>query len=211
MSVTPEQSHPAERPPLCQENILNVIYYVLFHPVYAFRCMQREGDPEGRLLLFAFITVAYVAFLSPLMMVVRSGEGSWTQLLIQVPFQIVVGTLVWAFLAAVVGLLAYAFRGESQFRTFLTMSGFAVMPWIFMAPIAVLQVNAVSAVEMFCSFAGTVVWLWSVILFAVAIKETYGISAERAMIILVTPVMLLLFLFVWSSGFIAYNMLRLLF
>lgn len=180
---------------------LELFYAALFHPVQAFKDIAAEPQANSRLLFFATITVVLVSTLAPLVHMTNQG-GNPSSLVWAMPLSAVMGTMIWGLMGLLISLLAYAFTGQSRVRTFLTLSGLATLPWIFMGPVAMLKIGLGPVGLILFVLLALGVWLWSVLLFALALAETYQMTPERVMIVLAAPFAMFVVLLSWMCGFI---------
>ncbi|HEY9747008.1 MAG TPA: Yip1 family protein [Oculatellaceae cyanobacterium] len=179
---------------------LDLLYAVLFHPVRTFKELTGETEPDNRLLLYALFSVILVSAIAPVIRFINVG-GQPVNLLLFMPLSALIGSLVWLLSGLVVAMLSYAFTEQTRFRTILTLSGFATLPWVFMGPISLLKVGLGAVGVVLCALFGLSVWLWSVLLFALAIAVTYAMTAERVLIVLVMPFVMTLIFIGWIFGF----------
>jgi hypothetical protein len=180
---------------------LELFYATLFHPLQAFRDISAEPQANSRLLFFATMSVVLVSTLAPLVHMTNQG-GSPSSLIWTMPLSAITGVIIWALMGLLIGLLAHAFTGQSRARTFLTLSGLATLPWIFMGPVAMLKMGLGPVGLILFVVMALLVWLWSVLLFALALSETYQMTPERVMIVLAAPFAMFVVLLSWMCGFI---------
>jgi hypothetical protein len=182
-------------------NWLDLFYAAMFHPVRTFKSIAAEEQPGNRLLFYALLSVLLVSVTAPMVHIANVG-GSPSGLVVSMPFSALVGLLIWGFMALVIALLAYAFSGEARIRTFLILSGLATLPWIFMGPISLFKIGIGVTGLVLCALLGLIVWLWTIVLFALAIMTTYRMTAERVLIVLATPFAMMMVFIGWIVGFI---------
>jgi len=187
--------------PALRESYLTTFYATLFYPVQAFRRIVADPEPGNRLLFHALMSVLLVSTTAPMAHMVMSG-GRPSDLVMTIPFSAIVGVLAWGLMAMIVGLLSYAFTGKARIRSFLILSGLAALPWLLMGPVGLLKIGLGAVGLVLCAMLGMLVWLWTTLLFAFAIMTTYDMSAERVMIVLVMPFVMLLVCLGWLVGFI---------
>lgn len=179
---------------------LNLLYAVLFHPVQTFKILAADKEPSQRILLYALLSVVLVSAAMPIIHFAGVGAKA-ASLAIAIPASTVMGIFVWAFVALVIGMLSYAFSSQTRYRTLLVLSGLALLPWLLMAPVSLLKVGLGAIGAILCAVFGLTIWLWTILLFAVAIVITYAMTAERVMIILAMPFVMTLIFFGWIFGF----------
>ncbi len=101
-----------------------------------------------------------------------------------------------------ISLLSYAFTAQTRIHTFLILSGLATLPWLFMGPISLLKIGIGVPGLILCAVLGMAVWLWSIVLFALAVIATYQMTIDRVLIVLAMPLLMMLVFFGWVFGFI---------
>ena len=183
---------------------LELFYAVLFHPVSTFKSIAADvhgTQGDNRLLFFSLISVVLISTIAPLVQLAAVG-GNVSMLVLTLPLSAISGLLVWGIMGLIIGLLAYAFTGEAKIRTFLTLSGLATLPWILMGPICLLKVGLGGPGLVLSVLLALVVWLWSILLFALAVTQTYRMTAERVLIVLAAPFAMSMVLLAWIVGFV---------
>jgi hypothetical protein len=128
--------------------------------------------------------------------------GNPTNLVWSLPLSAVLGVAVWGLAGLLISLLGYAFTGKTRVSQFLTLSGLATLPWIFMGPVSMLKIGLGPLGALLFVLLGLLIWLWSVLLFALALAETYEMSPDRVLVILAAPFAMSLVLLSWLLGFI---------
>lgn len=188
------------------DSYLATFYNMLFHPVAAFRTLEQEETPGTRVLVYGLITVVLISAIGPIIYFVAQG-GTINQLFYQVPIQALFGLILWIASSVIISLLAFVFTGQPRMRLLLTLTAFATLPWIFEAPATLLQASAGTAGMVLGGIGNLAVWLWSVVLFGFAVACTYKLSAERTVILLFAPFMMMLVFVSWFAGFVV-NLMR---
>lgn len=184
-----------------QVSYLALFYATLFHPIETFKTIARTSQRINRLVFFGIISIVLVSALAPMVRLATEG-GQLSSLVWAMPLSVVGGMFGWGFMGLLVSLLAYAFTGKSKAGTFLALSGLATLPWILMGPVTMLKIGLGPVGVVFFALLALAIWLWSVLLFALALAETYDMTPERVLIILVAPFTMSLVLFAWFYGFI---------
>ena len=179
---------------------LTTFYNMLFHPMQSFRALGQGGNISNRLMFQALLTVIFVSGIGPVIHFVGEG-GVLSRLLYEVPVQAVAGVFVWIIAASVISLIAYAFTGHGKIRVLLALSAFATLPWILMGPASLFQASAGIVGAFMGAVADLLIWLWTVVLFGLAIANTYKLSAERTVIVLLMPFTMSLIFVSWLAGF----------
>jgi len=184
-----------------ESSYLALFYAALFHPLQTFKAISSLEAQNNRLLFFAVMSVILVSALAPLVHTAIQG-GSPSSLIWNMPLSAVCGVAIWSFVGLLIGLLAYAFTGKSRIGVFLTLSGLATLPWVLMGPVSMLKVGLGTVGVMLFVLLALLVWLWSVLLFGLALAETYLMTPERVLIVLAAPFAMSIVLMGWLFGFI---------
>jgi hypothetical protein len=119
-----------------------------------------------------------------------------------IPVSIFFGASLWCFVGLFVGLWSYAFSGQTRIRTFMTLSGLGTLPWLFMAPISTLRTDFGFYGALLCFALSLLIWLWVIFLFAMALTQTYRMTAEKVVIVLAAPFAMFLVFAGWGLGFL---------
>lgn len=188
-------------PAIAKTGYLDLFYASLFQPVSTFKTIATENPLDSRHLFFGLLSVILISTIAPLIHTASVG-GSPLMLIVTVPLAAVGGLIVWGFIGLLIALLAYAFTGHARIRTFLALSGLATLPWILMGPVCLLKIGLGPVGVALCIIGSLLIWLWSVLLFALAITETYRMTADRVLIVLAAPFAMSVVLFGWIVGFI---------
>ncbi len=202
--IAAEQPVPDDfNPQAIQGSYLELFYATLFHPVRTFALIAAETSaPLGnRQLFFASLSVVGISALAPLLQLANQG-GETVSLFWQIPLSAVAGVILWGLMGLFISLFAYAFTAQARAKTFLALSGLATLPWILMGPVSLLKIGLGPVGVIAFVLLALLVWLWSVLLFALALAETYKMSPERVLIILAAPFALSGVLLAWVAGFI---------
>ncbi|MCE3235455.1 MAG: hypothetical protein K0Q50_1635 [Vampirovibrio sp.] len=182
-------------------NYLELFYATLFQPVQTFKVIAEEAPANNRLLVFSLISVILISSIAPLVHLATLG-GQPAMLVLTLPLSAVSGIIVWGFMGLLIALLAYAFTGQARIRTFLTLSGLATLPWVLMGPVSLLKIGLGGIGVALCIIGALLIWMWTVLLFALAITETYRMTVERVLIVLAAPFAMFLVLVSWIAGFV---------
>jgi hypothetical protein len=184
------------------DSFLDLTYDVLFHPIRAFRTVADETPPRNRWLGYALIILVFVSGSGPILSSIGKAN-SFGGLVFSIPMLSLWGLFIWFFMALVMAMLGYIFRGQTSMKTFLTLSALATLPWIFLGPIILLKHTAGILGSIVGAFGVLVIWLWTVVLFAMAVSITYRLTVDRLILFLILPLMMGLVYCAWFVGFIA--------
>jgi hypothetical protein len=181
-------------------NFLDVIYGSLFQPLSTFQRIAQPEKADNTHVFYALLVVLLISSSTPLVRMMNIG-GDPSDLTLGIPTSALLGALAWSAIALTIGLLAYAFTGKTRIQTFLTLSGLATLPWLLLGPISLFKLGLGSVGFVLATTLSLGVWLWAVILFAIAIMVTYQMSVDRVLIILIMPWAMSLVFFAWIAGF----------
>jgi hypothetical protein len=178
-----------------RNGFLDLLFGTLFQPLKTFR--QASGPQTSRgVMLCAIYSVVLVSIVAAVTQIMIS-QGSSIQLSYLLPLKIFLGLLGWLWTALTVALAAQAFTGKMQLKTFLRLSGLAFLPGLLLAPVTLLAQGAMvgggewgNSAALLYSLPALLVWLWSSLLFTLALAVTYQMDGERVFLFLLVPVML---------------------
>jgi hypothetical protein len=179
---------------------LEAFYGTLFHPVDTFNTLIKANSSQ--LLLFAMLTVAGVSAVIPTVQQIYKGtDPGWLFWLI--PIAAISGLAVWLLMGVILSMLGYSFTGTLKLKPLLVLTGFATLPWIFQAPLALLKAGLGTMGVLIALGSGLAMWAWSVLLFALALSVTFRLPLDRLLILLGMPFLLNMVGFAWFTGFIS--------
>lgn len=118
----------------------------------------------------------------------------------QVIFAAIAGIISWLFFAFFLELIATVFGQNGKMKPLLSLTAFALIPWIFLAPIELLK-NTGDYGNLAAILFGLTVWLWVTILEMVAVMKTYELTFGRAFLMLIIPFLGGFLSFHWFVGF----------
>jgi hypothetical protein len=177
-------------------NFFENIYGILFSPRETFEKLFQNPP-----LLQGFIIVIAVSMLNPL---INYEYYSGFTYLFLFGFKIfgaaIAGVISWLFFASFLEMLASIFKQGGKIKAMLTLSAFALIPWILISPLELLK-----SAGFFASFFGVMlelmIWLWATVLVFMAVQKTYNLSFGRALILFVIPSFGGFLSFHWTIGF----------
>lgn len=107
--------------------------------------------------------------------------------------------IIWLILASFFELVSRVFNDESHYKQLLVLIGFALLPWIFMAPLELLKINSILAA--ISSLFEVGVWLWSICLIFLSVKSLYKLTTKKTWLFLLTPFLGTIVALNWVSQF----------
>ncbi len=183
---------------------LDIFFNVLFHPSQEFRVIAIGPVPRDRLLAYGLVLVLVTSALgvvySPM---VFSTDGLMLKLMLAATS----GTIYWLFTAALIAMTAYVFGERGRPQTLLILTAYATLPWLFL-PVAMLFRDSLWGFGHTISiFASLGIWLWSAILFLMALKFTYNLTLDRLLLAATVPLLMAFLGLSWVGGFI-FNLIQ---
>lgn len=178
-----------------KQDFFETIYGVLFYPNETFDDLKH--DPP---ILQALGIVIAVSILNPL---ISSSSGPDQSLgwFVFILFNAgISGLIKWVFFAAFVEALASIFKKGGQIKVFLTLSAFALLPWIFIGPVSLLKTGGIFTSLIGIIF-GLAIWLWTTVLTIFAAMKAYEISSGRILLLVSAPFIGGVIFFNWIIGF----------
>lgn len=177
-------------------NFLDNFYGTIFSPNETFSRL-RENPP----LLQGFFVVLFISILSPL--IKSAFPHNFILFFIYflgIFFTAIGGVIIWIFFALFLDINSRIFCKTGKIKEILTLSAFALLPWIFIAPTSLIKEGGIFGVIWGALFT-LAIWLWASILVIFAIKKTYDISFIRALGLAVIPFYGGAIAFFWLIGF----------
>jgi hypothetical protein len=182
-----------------RNSFLDLIFGTLFQPLKTFRHASGPNSSRG-VMISAIYSVALVSMTTAVVQLIANNDSP-AQLSYLIPLKIIFGLLCWLWSGLVVGLTAQAFTGKMQLNTFLRLSGLAVLPGIFLAPVMLVAQGAnlsdwSSFAVLIYNLPALLIWIWSSLLFTLALVVTYQMDGERVFLFLLAPVMVVMSFFI---------------
>jgi len=177
-------------------NFLDNVYGTLFCPDETFEKM-RENPP----IFQGFLIVILISILKPLLDL-DLGDEKLGLLWFGVNMfnSIFFGVSSWLSFAFFLELVASIFGQAGKIKTFLTLFAFALMPWIFAAPIELFKIDG-AFTKIIAMFLGLFIWLWVIVLVIVAIIKSYQLSFGRTLALIIVPFLGSFLVLYWFIGF----------
>lgn len=169
--------------------ILEDIYDVLFHPRSALGRIAAEKK------LAASLTVVLFSVLIPVWAIHLGlqAAGSPGPLSLIIVFQVFASMIAWLAGTAVWHLCAELLGGRGSAVSLLTAFGFAHFPRIFIVPLWVLATLLPDTViPFFMVLTGLAVAIWTLYLEVLAISAVHEISRAKAVLVFLTPMLVLI-------------------
>ncbi|MEB3207143.1 MAG: Yip1 family protein [Vampirovibrionales bacterium] len=196
-SPRPQSAASGAYPP--GRSFLQLVYGTLFHPVDTFQSTAvflSDARQLNPLLALAIAITGVVTMLSPLLdfMNRQSAMGSWGNPLLQMPIAGICGIFNWLLIGGLFALLAYGFTGKARYQSLLVLSAFSLIPLLFQLP-AILLLSAFSGplnimMSLIGLMGGFLAWIWSALLFLLALGVTYDLTVDRTLLVSFSPAIL---------------------
>ncbi len=177
-------------------DFLDNFYGTLFSPGETFEKLKNEPSLIQGLLIIIFVSALGAIIKFELF----DGAGNLLILAFSIFAAVVGGIISWLFFALFMEILANIFKQPGRIKSFLTLSAFALSPWVFLAPLTLLKSGGIFG-AIFGVILGLLVWLWVVILIFTVIAKTYEFSFGRVLSILIIPFFGGIIAFHWFIGF----------
>ncbi|MDD3013340.1 MAG: YIP1 family protein [Candidatus Gastranaerophilales bacterium] len=186
-------------------DFLDNIYGVLFSPKETFDKLILNSP-----VLQGFIIVIFISIIGPLTNFEFCGSLKCLFLLgFKIFSSAFAGVISWFFFASFLEILASVFKQAGKIKEFLTLSAFALIPWIFIAPVGLFKSAGILGI-IFGILLGLGIWLWVTALVILAVIKTYNLSIGRTVVLLTLPFFAGFLAFNWIIGFFVtlFNILR---
>ncbi|AGL03861.1 Yip1 family protein [Desulfoscipio gibsoniae] len=188
-----------------KNGILDVFYGVLFEPARTFAGFVSNPPIGTVVIIFVVLNLVEALtgiFTTPIYLdrINLAGLPGVTVGQATLSFVAVTGFLFsifkWFFMAGLLHLLAELYAGSGSARSVFTVYGAAGLPAVFMIPVQI-AIGLVNAGWLFNFMAGllaVVIYFWGVVLLIIGLREVHHFSTARAVLVAMTPGMMLVFL-----------------
>jgi hypothetical protein len=169
-------------------SLWDILYDVLFQPRIAMRNIAEQKN-IGQAAI-----VALVSILMPIWAVSFELKKSEMTTMIQamIGVKVIGSLLVWIIGAAIWNLIAECFGGKGTGVGLFSALGFAHIPRVFMIPLwGLIAVMPASSKNVLMTLSVLIILCWSFALDVVAIKEVHQLSTAKAVLVMVTPMLIL--------------------
>lgn len=178
------------------KDFLEKFYGVLISPDETFDLLKKNPS-----ILQGFFIVLAISVTSPVTAFNQfDGARSIVWFALNIITAAFTGILSWMFFASFLDILASIFKQSGRIKEFLTLSAFALIPWLFIAPAELFKTAGIIG-GIFGVLLELLIWLWATILIVLAISKTYEISFSRVIVLVVTTFLGGFLAFNWIAGF----------
>lgn len=116
-------------------------------------------------------------------------------------FKIILILVAWALTGLFLEYIAKIFSRDCGLNNILFNTSFAMVPYIFFAPLDILKHSGDTGYTI-GAIAEMFLYLWIIVLYALAIKKSYDISIARSFMMILLPFIGTFFAISWAIGFI---------
>ncbi|MDD3237011.1 MAG: Yip1 family protein [Candidatus Gastranaerophilales bacterium] len=107
----------------------------------------------------------------------------------------------WLMLGVFFEYIAKIFDKSGNLKKLLYLSSYAVLPWIFLAPLELLKRS--SDIGYFLGvILELIIYFWTMFLYAKSLEITYNLKFTRAVMLIFLPTVVMLYSIFWTIGFI---------
>jgi hypothetical protein len=180
------------------------IYSALFEPFQFYELLSSSWPKNSIHLLYAALIVSLISGLGVFLIDPNSLETITGWSVFSAFMASVFGLLFWLLTAVIFASLAYSFRSNGRLGILLTLTGYAMLPWVLSAPL-VISSSSISfgnpLAEVLILFTGlAAILIWTTVLFLAAIQKTYSLSFDRVLLVSAVPLMIAALGIVWTLG-----------
>ncbi len=171
------------------------VYGTLFYPGETFESLKQNPPIVQAVGIVVVISILNL-FVNSVVPVTQA-PAAFTISIIGQAFS---GLFKWVVFAAFLELIALIFKHGGRIKIFLTLSAFALLPWIFIGPAFLLKTGG-TIFSLIGIILGFVVWGWATALTVFAGMKAYDLSPRRGILLFVIPVFGGVIFFNWIIGF----------
>lgn len=170
-------------------NVFEVLYDVLFQPQIAMRTIaEQKNIPQALSVFFLSIIIPIWA-----MYFGMQAAGMSTMIYLFIAVKIVGSMVMWFVGTAIWHLIAEFYGGKGTALGLFSALGFSYFPQIFIVPLWVFAaLLPVSLKTIVMTLAALVIVCWSLFLTITAMREVYHITAAKAVLVMLTPLIVLI-------------------
>jgi len=169
-------------------SLFEMLYDILFQPTIGMKKIAEQKNVGQALVVFL------LSMLIPIWALyfgIQTTEMS-TMIHMMIVLKILGSMLMWIVGAGIWHLIAEFFGGRGTAVGLFAALGFAHAPRIFIVPLwALIAVMPASSKTLLMTIAVLTIMLWSLSLDIVAIKEVHQLSTSKAVLVIVTPILVI--------------------
>ena len=179
-----------------KDNILSYIYGTLFSPVKTFDDIIESPTSKVFESLCVIIIVSFIQSLGVF------DSSSFLYLGVYLVSYIIIAVASWVFVACIISLFCWIFSKQQNINMILTLTGFSILPWLFMPVMGLFKTIGMGGLVL-SIFLNFVIWVWTVILFILAVSKGANITLDKTIVLIITPFVGVIVVVAWLSGFIS--------
>ncbi len=155
-------------------NIFSNFFDIIFSPTVAFNELK-DLKPHKLPILVIFIVACFLS-------ATNSDFSGFSSLISTFSFTLI-GLIIYSFY---IDIMAKMFNLESQFERMFTLSTFALLPWIFLAPVKLLSCD-IAILAILSGFLTFGIYIWVIALQILAISRAYNTPSNCAVLAIFLP------------------------
>jgi hypothetical protein len=175
-----------------KKGILDTLIGVLARPISTIRSVCEQRPIGWAIIVYLVVSVVTtVAWIRPEMLAeLGLPQVGMPAILVGISITNIVTLVIFT---AIAHLVASLLGGKGNYWGLFSGFGFAALPYIFAAPLAV--IGLLTMVGALISGLGSFgIMVWSIVLTILAVRENYLVSTGRAILILLLPIVILVVL-----------------
>ena len=155
-------------------NIFSNFFDIIFSPTVAFNELK-DLKPHKLPILVIFIVASIIS-------ATNNNFAGFSSLVATFSFTLI-GLIIYTFY---IDVMAKMFNLESQFSRMFTLSAFSLLPWIFLAPVKLLNCD-IFILALLSGFLSFGICIWVIVLQVLAISRAYNTPSNCAVIAIFLP------------------------
>ena len=155
-------------------NIFSNFFDIIFSPTVAFNELK-DLKPHKLPILVIFIVACFLS-------ATNANFSGFSSLVSTFSFTLI-GLIIYSFY---IDVMAKLFNLESKLSRMFTLSAFSLLPWIFLAPIKLLNCD-IFLLSLLSGFLNFGIYIWVIVLQVLAISRAYDTPSNCAVIAVFLP------------------------
>ena len=177
-------------------HFLTVFYQALCEPKTLYQSVVSEWPKQQLHVLYAVAIVLIISMTKTLVLATNTKITGFT--IAWILLSGIVGLLVWLLLCVTYACMAFSLRSKARLFTLMTLTAYAAVPWFLILPLQTVltHIPYIGTLLYLLAIFCIVGWVFTLLVFA--LQETYQLKPSQAVMMCLTPVMLLLLLQAWA-------------
>lgn len=186
-------------------SLVEILYDILFQPAIGMKTIaERKNVGQAVVVFLLSILIPIWALYFGL-----KTTGMSAMIHVMIVLKIFGSIVMWIVGSAIWHLIAEFFGGQGTAVGLFTALGFAHAPRMFIVPLwALIAVMPASSKTMLMAISVLAVMLWSLSLDVVAIKEVHQLPTSKAVLVIITPLLVVGILCVIGFSFIGSSLMH---